>query len=261
MLEKEQVKAEIYACLQLDAKEYFSREKEQIEKILQNFHDEKSKELYQHMIKNLMTGRFVDFSAYEPNQYFGNDVIKGLAKGIFLDAGVCQGEEIDRALQTSEVFIHGFEPDARNYAYLLEKYKGEKRVEIHPYALWNCEEELCFTTNSVVPSTSRLGKRETSQKIEKIKAMPVDALLPILDKENEYFLKMDIEGAEYQALLGAAAFIKATHAKLAICIYHSLEDYIRLPMLLMERYPFYRFYFRQHSVTTGEGVLYALPRS
>ena len=56
----------------------------------------------------------------------------------------------------------------------------------------------------------------------------------------------------------AAKTIEQHRPKLAVCIYYSLEDYVRIPELLMERYPFYRFFLRQHSATGGETVLYAL---
>ena len=56
----------------------------------------------------------------------------------------------------------------------------------------------------------------------------------------------------------AAKTIEQHRPKLAVCVYHSLEDYVRIPELLMERYPFYRFFLRQHSATSGETVLYAL---
>lgn len=89
----------------------------------------------------------------------------------------------------------------------------------------------------------------------RIAARPLD---DVLQGAACTLLKMDIEGAEYNALLGAAKTIEQHRPKLVVCVYHSLEDYVRIPELLMERYPFYRFFLRQHSATSGETVLYAL---
>ena len=99
LLERRMVKAAVYSAVQLDAACYFSAEHARIEKIAQKFSDEKSRHIYRSLIANMKNGRPVDFSLYEPNQYFGNDVIGELARGeVFVDAGVCHGEEIDRAI-------------------------------------------------------------------------------------------------------------------------------------------------------------------
>lgn len=153
------------------------------------------------------------------------------------------------------IFAHGFEPDAENYAYLLKKYEGRDDVCIHPCALWDKEERLVFRSNAATPSTSRLAGAEVHEEVQGIAARPLD---DVLQGVSCTLLKTDIEGAEYNDLLGAAKTIEEQRPKLAVCIYHSLEDYVRIPDLLMERYPFYRFFVRQHSVTSGETVLYAL---
>ena len=99
LLERKMVKACVYSAVQLDAACYFSGESERVAKITQGFADEKSRHIYRSLIENMKNGRPVDFSLYEPNQYFGNDVIGELARGeVFVDAGVCHGEEIDRAV-------------------------------------------------------------------------------------------------------------------------------------------------------------------
>ena len=255
LLERKMVKACVYSAVQLDAACYFSGESERVAKITQGFADEKSRHIYRSLIENMKNGRPVDFSLYEPNQYFGNDVIGELARGeVFVDAGVCHGEEIDRAVHGGGIFVHGFEPDAENYAYLLKKYEGRQEVCIHPCALWDREERLVLERNAATPSASRLAAGEAAD-AQGIAARPLD---DVLQGAPCTLLKMDIEGAEYRALLGAAKTIEEHRPKLAICVYHSLEDYVRIPELLMERYPFYRFFLRQHSATSGETVLYAL---
>lgn len=74
------------------------------------------------------------------------------------------------------------------------------------------------------------------------------------------FVKMDIEGAEYPALCGGIETIKRDRPILAISIYHSLEDYYRIPNYLMQELNDYKFYIRHHSLILSETVLYAIPR-
>lgn len=74
------------------------------------------------------------------------------------------------------------------------------------------------------------------------------------------FIKMDIEGAEQAALRGAAGHIRRSHPKLAICTYHNNEDIWKIPRMIDEIQPGYRFYMRHNggNLTPSEYVLLAV---
>ena len=74
------------------------------------------------------------------------------------------------------------------------------------------------------------------------------------------FIKMDIEGSEMDALKGAKETIQKNHPKLAICIYHSNEDMLRIPEFIHELVPEYELYIRAHTMGIAETVLYAIDR-
>ena len=69
---------------------------------------------------------------------------------------------------------------------------------------------------------------------------------------------MDIEGAELPALQGAEHIIKKNKPKLAISIYHSDEDMLRLAEYIHELVPEYRLFIRAHRPGIAETVLYAV---
>lgn len=71
------------------------------------------------------------------------------------------------------------------------------------------------------------------------------------------FIKMDIEGAEPEALKGAIETIKKFKPKLAICLYHSLNDFIDIPHFINELNLDYKFYLKHSSIYAGETVLFA----
>lgn len=73
------------------------------------------------------------------------------------------------------------------------------------------------------------------------------------------FIKMDIEGAESEAIMGAADTIRRFRPKLAISIYHRPEDLWEIPRQLAALVPDYRFRFGHHSPVQWESVLYAFP--
>lgn len=79
------------------------------------------------------------------------------------------------------------------------------------------------------------------------------------------YIKMDIEGSEILALIGAMEVTKTHMPMLGICVYHKLDDLIRIPYLIFELESGtksdkkYKYYLRQHSYATDELVFYAVP--
>jgi FkbM family methyltransferase len=71
-------------------------------------------------------------------------------------------------------------------------------------------------------------------------------------------LKMDIEGAEMDALQGARTTIEKLRPKLAICVYHKPEDLDVIPRYIASIDPTYRFYLRHYSGSLLETVLYCM---
>lgn len=74
-------------------------------------------------------------------------------------------------------------------------------------------------------------------------------------------IKMDIEGMEQAALQGCARHIRQERPKLALSVYHNFEDIWKLPRMIDEMAPGYRFFLRYHG---GDGwpseiTLLALP--
>ncbi len=78
------------------------------------------------------------------------------------------------------------------------------------------------------------------------------------DAPDVTFIKMDIEGAEKEALKGCRNIIAEKHPKLAICIYHGYEDIIKIPLMINNIYPEYKFFMRHYggNLLPTEFVLY-----
>lgn len=71
------------------------------------------------------------------------------------------------------------------------------------------------------------------------------------------FIKMDVEGSEYQSILGAKKTLQKYKPRLAISAYHNIRDFIDLPILLLEINPGYHFAYRHYATNMWETVLYA----
>lgn len=79
-------------------------------------------------------------------------------------------------------------------------------------------------------------------------------------REPITLLKADIEGFEQRAILGARRHIREDHPKLLLSVYHNNEDLWKIPQMIHELAPDYRFYLRHKGspVYPTEITLFAL---
>lgn len=78
-----------------------------------------------------------------------------------------------------------------------------------------------------------------------------------LEGKQITLIKMDIEGYEWGALHGGRMSIQKWNPKMAICLYHCLEDLWRIPIYIKQLNPEYKLYLRHHSPVVWDSVLYA----
>ena len=91
--------------------------------------------------------------------------------------------------------------------------------------------------------------------------MPVTTIDDVLGDRRLTYVKMNIEGAEIDALRGGRNAIRKWRPRLAISVYHRASDLWRIPQQVLELNPDYELYLRQHDGGIIETVLYALPSS
>jgi len=72
------------------------------------------------------------------------------------------------------------------------------------------------------------------------------------------FIKMDVEGAELEALKGTRNTIKNYKPKLAICVYHRIRDIVDIPRYLKSIRPDYKIFIQQIHPGIKETILFAL---
>ncbi len=71
---------------------------------------------------------------------------------------------------------------------------------------------------------------------------------------------MDIEGAEYDALRGAEQTISEHHPRLAISVYHRVDDLRRIPELVLSYRSDYDLFLRHYTEGVTETVMFFIPR-
>lgn len=186
------------------------------------------------------------------NQYFPKDVIQLTEKEVFVDCGAYTGDTLENFLNRVKDYekYYAIEPDSRRFSKLRAQMNSEKIVHVSVGA-WDKKDKLYFSTDSAcgeIDSTAKTGNY-----------INVDAIDNLISKDtNVTFIKMDIEGAELQALYGAKKTIKRDRPKLAICVYHKREDLITIPQYIKSIVPEYKFYLRSHFPYASEVVLYGI---
>ncbi|MDE7431630.1 MAG: FkbM family methyltransferase [Lachnospiraceae bacterium] len=192
---------------------------------------------------------------YHQQQYFDLPFLQDqkMKHEIFVDGGCYDGENsrmFAKWAGDAEKTIYAFEPDQNNFRncqHVLDEI-DDVSYELIPKGLWSSEKVLEFCANANEGSRFCAGG-ET--------CIPVTNLDTVIDGKVT-FIKMDIEGAEYEALRGAENLIQKCKPKLAISIYHKAEDIWELPKLILSFCPEYTFYLRHYSLSSEETVLYAV---
>lgn len=249
----------IYPLSMIEFFMYFREHTSEWEEVYNYLTDDKSRFIWKNYWRGMLSGNIYFPQLFSANPYWGNDVISKLRDGeSIVYAGVYQGESLDRALKLNKnIIMHGFEPDKLKYIKLCEKYKELNNVNLYNYALSDKEKEaylIGLETPSAKIIYSENDEKNKSEKEQKIKIQSIDNII----KDEVNLIALDIEGEEINALNGSRQVIKNYHPKLAISVYHKVEHYLEIPLLIKSFSEEYKLYFRQHSAAPAESVMYAV---
>lgn len=187
------------------------------------------------------------------NMYFDPDIIHFHDNEIFLDCGSynfsTSAQLLERCKNVKKIFA--FEPDESNYELCRKKISDEQlcEVELISAGVWNSDNQLSFH------SFSGEGSKIVEKGNATISVVKIDS---VLKGGKVTFIKMDIEGAELEALEGARETIQKYRPKLAISIYHKAEDIIEIPMFIKSLVSDYKIYIRHYTNAEVDTVLYAV---
>lgn len=231
---------------------------EKIKRVFCYFEDVESRRVYLNFLKVLLENKFESYDQKsEGIQYFPDDICFSKGYNRFVDCGSYDGDTILDlfSLKGKVEKLVLFEPDKSNYQ-RLEKRLSEKEyaeeVFVFPYAIGHDNEIIRFTENH--NSTSAIDACGESE----IQCVTIDSHL---SEFNPSFIKMDIEGSEYNGLIGAKEIIKNHSPDLAISVYHKIEDMWEIPILIKAMNQEYSFYLRYYGKNGLEVILYATLRN
>ena len=110
-------------------------------------------------------------------------------------------------------------------------------------------------SDAAADATGTAGSAGGSGSLE-VQGEPLDR---VLANETPTYLKMDIDGAEPDALLGARRTLERCRPTLAVCVYHEQDHLWRIPLWIDSLKLGYRFFLRPHHEECWDLILYAIP--
>ncbi len=206
----------------------------------------------------------------ESTQYFPGspNILAGVESLRFVDGGAFTGDTVASLRKVAHScgvpieYIACFEPDRRNLMALnsalgaVGASRSPDKVIVFPGALWSHSSVMSFGGDGSSSSSLR-GSKSSDSDCETL--VPCFSLDETLCSAAPNFIKIDIEGAEQQAIIGASEIIKRYMPILAISLYHRPSDLWEIPMLINQIRPGYEMHLRVYGDMLLETVLYCVP--
>lgn len=178
-----------------------------------------------------------------------------------IDAGGCYGDTAlyfaSKADEMGRIFSFEFLPE--NLKVLKQNLHLNpalsRRISIIKKPLWSSSDKDLYILAK--GPGSRVVENSNDPAAKHIKTTSVDSFMRHENLPRMDFIKMDIEGSELEALKGAEKTINQHKPKLAIAIYHRLEDFWEIPQWIDSLDLGYAFRLRHFTTYNEETVLFA----
>jgi FkbM family methyltransferase len=189
--------------------------------------------------------RFLKFTLGEEQLeiYQGDDI--GVRPGdVVLDCGANAGVFTQTALKRGAKLVVSIEPAPGTAECLRRNYEreiGEGRVLVVQKGVWDHPDvlELAEGDDGNTTGDSFVFGRNQKNRVM-VPLTTIDALAAELKLPRVDFIKMDIEGAEKQALRGAAETIRKYRPRMAISSEHLPDDAAAIPKVVNAIWPGYQ---------------------
>ncbi len=224
----------------LFTEEYYLKNTQRFEKIYNLLADEISKKTFLNIIKYKISGKIdylleCEVSADEPYESF----LKLHNNESFLDLGAYNGDTVLDFVSRVKAYekIIAVEPDIKTFKKLLKNTESLENIE---------HKNLCISSFCGKGAFGMFGGRNSSAEKGSTEAefITIDKLL---EEKTATYIKMDIEGEEEKAIIGAEKTIIQSKPKMLISAYHRTEDLLTIPEAVLNIRDDYKLYIRHFS--------------
>ena len=250
-------------------REFYEANREEIDTARSLFADEESRRVYDGILEYKLTGRLDVLRATESSPVEAYRTILHAERfHVSADLGAYNGDSIRDLRQYAPHLesVVAFEPDRRNfrklgeYAATLTEAGDHLTLHLVQAGAWCETATLTFQAsgnrNAGIADTPTeaqghiLPPTNHNPYFGKTAEVPVTSLDTVCeeifaDHTHLDYIKYDVEGAEYEALLGSRRVIERDAPALLVSAYHRSPDLFRLPLLVHELNPRYKLYLRR----------------
>ena len=166
------------------------------------------------------------------------------AGDVVLDCGANVGVYTRVALNAGARLVVAIEPAPENIECLRRNFSSEiaaGKLAVYEKGVWDKDDVMALNIdphNSAADSF--IIQREGGHEGSKALLTTIDKLAAELKLDRVDYIKMDIEGAEQRALIGARATLEKFHPRLSLSAYHNPADPEKIPLLVRQAWPGYR---------------------
>jgi FkbM family methyltransferase len=243
-------------------------------RVSEMLYDDFSREIMYKIIRSRLIDPNIPVECWhsEKGIYFQRDVFRMLSDEVIIDGGAYNGDTLKA--------FHSLYPDKLRewnaYEPLHENIEAiqslcntfdsdfKRKVRLHECVLGNTNTPAVFRTNNLGTHGGRVAG-SAEEGFNASLGIPSDILsVPTSRVDDEHyeneptFIKLDVEGAETDVLMGAENTIRSSNPLVAVSIYHNSTDLWKLPVLMKEYMPGARFIIRCNH-PFYDAVLYVVP--
>lgn len=219
--------------------EMYAAHKAELMQIRTLLADAQSVSVFDNLIEYRLSGKIDPLSRCEtsPDEAYEN-ILKLTNEEIYLDLGAYNGDTVAEFLAHAANYrqIIALEPDPKNFKKLVKNTEHLENIRCINAGIYQKPCEMAFSAkagrNSTIAPSGRMTHMES-----------VDSLL---EGAPVTYIKMDVEGQERNAILGAEQTIRRHKPKMLVSCYHRSEDLFTLPREVLRIRPDYRVYLRHY---------------
>jgi hypothetical protein len=186
-------------------------------------------------------------------KYFIPEVLSSINNNeVFIDTASLGGEYISKIISiTKNNFrqIHSFELSLECHNTLVDRFKGDDRINIYEYELGEREQRI---------ENARIGLMYPYCTLKKhaVVSKRLDEIVPEISVS--YFRCYSI-GLCYNILDGSKNVLQKNRPIIAVNIGHYRFDFINIIPWILDNLPDYRILFRHHGYYGNDSIIYGIP--
>jgi FkbM family methyltransferase len=163
---------------------------------------------------------------------------------VVLDCGANVGVYTREALAAGAKLVVAIEPAPENIECLRRNFADEiaaGSVIVYPKGVWDKDDVLTLRVDPENTAADTFVMHpEKAIEGPKVPLTTIDKLVDELKLPRVDYIKMDIEGAEQNALKGGRETITKFHPRMALSAYHRPDDPEKIPAMVFQAWPGYR---------------------